>query len=296
MVAYIEAHKDRFGVEPICAVLPIAPSTYYEHQARNTDPNRQPPRQRRDEALGGEIRRVWEENFGVYGARKVWRQLRREGFEVARCTVERLMRTMGLQGVVRGKKVVTTNPDAAQPCPDDKVNRAFVADMPNQLWVSDFTYVSSWQGMVYVAFIIDVFARKIVGWRVSTSMTTGFVLDALNQAICQRAPSEADKLIHHSDRGSQYASQAFQDLLREHNITCSMSRKGNCWDNAMMESFFATLKKELIYHESYPTREAARQSVFEYIELFYNTRRRHSALGYLSPDQFEQAAQPNEKK
>ncbi|MFV0291897.1 MAG: IS3 family transposase [Paracoccus sp. (in: a-proteobacteria)] len=146
------------------------------------------------------IKQAFEDSCGRYGVRNIWHQLRRNGHDIARCTVERLMKAMGLQGVVRGKRVITTNPDAAQPCPDDKVNRAFVADMPNQIWVSDFTYVSSWQGMVYVAFVIDVFARKIVGWRASTSMTTGFVRDALNQVICQRTPSEADKLIHHSDQ------------------------------------------------------------------------------------------------
>ena len=191
MIRFINDHRAEYGVEPICRVLPIAPSTFYEHLAIARDPVRVSDRVKRDEVLRREVQRVWDQNFKVYGVRKVWHQMRREGFDVARCTVERLMRALQIQGVVRGKKVITTNPDTAQPCPDDKVNRAFVADTPNQLWVSDFTYVSSWQGTVYVAFVIDVFARKIVGWRVSTSMTTSFVLDALNQAICQRAPSEA---------------------------------------------------------------------------------------------------------
>ena len=177
MIAFIDDHRSVFGVGPICQVLEIAPSTYYAFKAVERDPDLASDRARQDRLDMAAIKQVFDGSRGRYGARKVWHQLRREGRDIARCTVERLMRAMELQGVVRGKKVITTNPDAAQPCPDDKVNRAFVADMPNQLWVSDFTYVSSWQGMVYVAFIIDVFARKIVGWRVSTSMTTGFVLD-----------------------------------------------------------------------------------------------------------------------
>ena len=203
MVGFIDAHRDAHGVEPICAVLPIAPSTYYEHLAKRADPSRLSERARRDEALRPEILRVFEENWRVCGVRKIWRQLRREGFDVARCTVARLMKVMGIQGIVRGKPHRTTIPDKKAPCPLDKVNRQFRVPAPNMLWVSDFTYVATWKGFVYVAFVIDVFARKIVGWRVSSSMTTGFVLDALNQAICQRTPSETDKLIHHSDRGSQ---------------------------------------------------------------------------------------------
>lgn len=202
MIAFLDDHRGVFGVGPICRVLGIAPSTFYSFKAVERDPTLASDRARQDQKDMTAIKQIFDGSRGRYGARKVWHQLRREGRDIARCTVERLMKVMGLQGVVRGKKVVTTNLDAAQPCPDDKVNRVFVADMPNQLWVSDFTYVSSWQGMVYVAFVIDVFARKIVGWRVSTSMATGFVLDALNQAICQRAPGEADKLIHHSDRGA----------------------------------------------------------------------------------------------
>jgi len=203
MIAFIDDHRSVHGVGPICRVLGIAPSTYYGFKSVERDPELASDRARQDRLDMVAIKEAFNGSRGRYGARKVWHQLRRSGHDIARCTVERLMKAMELQGVVRGKKVITTNPDAAQPCPDDKVNRAFVSAMPNQLWVSDFTYVSSWQGMVYVAFVIDVFARRIVGWRVSTSMTTGFVLDALNQAICQRAPSEVDKLIHHSDRGSQ---------------------------------------------------------------------------------------------
>jgi len=206
MTAFIEDQRNVFGVGPICRVLPIAPSTFYARAAIDRVPDLASERAKRDKEDKENIKRTFDASGGRYGARKIWHALRREGRDIARCTVERLMKAMAIQGVVKGKKVVTTNPDASQPCPDDKVNREFHAQMPNQLWVSDFTpafaggrlYVSSWQGMVYIAFVIDVFARRIVGWRVSTSMTTGFVLDALNQAVCQRCPSEIDNLIHHS--------------------------------------------------------------------------------------------------
>ena len=211
MITFIEEHRDDFGVEPICRVLLIAPSTYYARAAIARDPDLSCDRAKSDARDSEEIKRVHEQSGGRYGVRKVWHELRREGQDIARCTVERLMITLGLQGVVRGKKKRTTIPDPAQPCPHDKVNRAFTATAPNQLWVSDFTYVSSWMGMVYVAFVIDVFARKIVGWRVSTTMTTGFVLDALNQAICQRRPAEADGLIHHSD--SEYLRAGFLGVI-----------------------------------------------------------------------------------
>ena len=203
MTDFIDEFRDEFGVEPICRVLPIAPSTYHQRALEAREPDRASARSKADIALRVEIARVWEKNRQLYGARKVWHALRRDGADVARCTVERLMREMGLQGVVRGRKIVTTNPDTSRTCPDDKVNRAFRAARPNQLWVSDFTYVPTWSGTVYVAFVIDVFARRIVGWRVSTSMTTQFVLDALEQALWQRKPIRNNGLIHHSDRGSQ---------------------------------------------------------------------------------------------
>lgn len=217
MTAFIDAHRDLFGVEPICRVLPIAPSTYYARRSIARDPDLASDRAKRDARDSVEIKRVFDASRGRYGARKIWHQLRREGFDIARCTVERLMKALDLQGVVRGKKR-TTIPDPSQPCPDDKVNREFTAEAPNKLWVSDFTYVSSWAGMVYVAFVIDVFARRIVGWRVSTSMTTSFVLDALNQAICQRYPEGQETLIHHSDRGSQYLSIRYTERLEEAGI------------------------------------------------------------------------------
>jgi len=202
MIAFIDAHRAVYGVEPICRVLPIAPSTYCAHAARRADQSKLPARARSDARLQVEIRRVFEENFRVYGVRKVWRQLGREGIAVARCTVARLMRTMGLQGAVRGKPVRTTISDKAAPCPLDRVNRQFRALRPNALWVSDFTYVATWAGFVYVAFVIDAFARRIVGWRVSRTAHAGFVLDALEQALHERRPIKGG-LVHHSDRGVQ---------------------------------------------------------------------------------------------
>lgn len=228
MIAFIEAHREVFGVEPICRVLPIAPATYYARAAMVRNPALASDRARQDIEDFEKIKRVHDKSKGRYGARKVWHQLRRDEHDIARCTVERLMRKHGLQGVTRGK-TKTTIPDPAQPCPDDKVNRQFIADAPNQLWVSDFTYVSTWTGMVYVAFVIDVFARKIVGWRVSTSMTTGFVLDALNQAICQRYPLEGSGLIHHSDRGSQYLSIRYTERLADAGIDTSVGSVGDSY-------------------------------------------------------------------
>jgi putative transposase len=206
MKAFIDEHRLEYGVEPICKVLPIAPSTYYAHAARKADPGLRSHRAKSDEVLSPEVERVWDENFQVYGVRKVWRQLRRERFDVARCTVERLMKRLGLRGVIRGKTVRTTVSDPNAPCPLDHVKRQFKADRPNALWVSDFTYVSTWQGFVYVAFVIDVFARRIVGWRASSSARTDFVLDALEQALYARRPVGPDRLVHHSDRGVQYVS------------------------------------------------------------------------------------------
>ena len=211
MIAFIDEHRAVYGVEPICRVLPIAPSTYYAHVARRADPGKLPARARSDATLKIEIRRVFEANFQVYGVRKVWRQLGREGIAVARCTVARLMRTMGLQGAVRGKPVRTTVSDKGAPCPLDRVNRQFRALRPNALWVSDFTYVATWAGFVYVAFVIDAFARRIVGWRVSRTAHAGFVLDALEQALHERRPIKG-RLVHHSDRGVQYVSNRYTEL------------------------------------------------------------------------------------
>jgi len=203
MIAFIDDHRETFGVEPICRVLPIAPSTYRAHVARRADPAKLPGRFRRDLVLTAEIRRVFEANFSVYGVRKVWRQLGREGIEAARCTVARLMRQMGLQGAVRGREVRTTVSNPAAPCPLDRVNRQFRAPKPNALWLLDFTYVATWQGFVYVAFVIDAYARRIVGWQVSRTAHASFVLDALEQALADRRPVQGGGLVHHSDRGVQ---------------------------------------------------------------------------------------------
>ena len=289
MIAFIDDHRGVFGVGPICRVLGIASSTYYVFKAVERDPELASGRARQDQLDMAAIQLAFDGSRGRYGARKVWHQLRREGRDIARCTVERLMKLMGLQGVVRGKKVITTNPDAAQPCPDDKVNRAFVAAMPNQLWVSDFTYVSSWQGMVYVAFIIDVFARKIVGWRVSTSMTTGFVLDALNQAICQRAPSEADNLIHHSDRGSQYLSIRYTERLAEAGIDTSVGSVGDSYDNALAESIIGLFKTEVIkFLGPWKSVGQVEWETLKWVD-WYNNTRLHSAIGYITPHEAEEA-------
>ncbi|QIR84066.1 IS3 family transposase (plasmid) [Paracoccus sp. AK26] len=289
MIAFIDDHRCVHGVGPICRVLGIAPSTYHAFKAVERNPDLASDRARQDRLDMAAIKEVFDGSRGRYGARKVWHQLRREGHDIARCTVERLMKAMGLQGVVRGKKVITTHPDAAQPCPDDKVNRAFVADMPNQLWVSDFTYVSSWQGMVYVAFVIDVFARKIVGWRVSSSMTTGFVLDALNQAICQRTPSETDKLIHHSDRGSQYLSIRYTERLAEAGIDTSVGSVGDSYDNALAESIIGLFKTEVIkFLGPWKSVGQVEWETLKWVD-WYNKTRLHSAIGYVTPNEAEEA-------
>jgi putative transposase len=230
MIAFIDEHRVLHGVEPICRVLPIAPSTYHAHAARRADPGKLPARARRDIILKTKIRRVYEENFRVYGVRKVWRQLLRDGIAVARCTVARLMRTMGLQGVVRGKTVRTTISNAAIPCPLDRVNRQFKAPRPNALWVSDFTYVVTRAGFVYVAFVIDAFARRIVGWRVSRTAHAGFVLDALEQALYERRPVRGGGLVHHSDRGVQYVSIKYTERLAEAGIEPSVGSVGDSYD------------------------------------------------------------------
>jgi putative transposase len=234
MTRFVAEQRHAYGVEPICRVLQIAPSTYYHHAARDADPEARPRRWWRDRTLEAEVRRVWDENKQVYGAKKVWKQLLREGWQVARCTVERLMRQLGLRGVIRGKVVKTTVSDTALPWPLDRVNRQFHADQPNVLWVSDFTYVSTWQGMVYVAFVVDVYARRIVGWKASTSMSTDFVLDALDQALHARQPE--GQLIHHSDRGSQYLSIRYSERLAEAGIEPSMGSVGDSYDNALAET------------------------------------------------------------
>ena len=246
MIAFIDDHRGAYGVEPICKVLPIAPSTYRERLAQRRDPARQSARARRDLALKPEIARVFAENFAVYGVRKVWRQMRREGFEVARCTVARLMGELGLQGVIRGKPVRTTISDKASPCPLDHVNRQFHAPAPDRLWLSDFTYVATWAGFVYVAFVIDAYARRIVGWRVSRTAHASFVLDALEQALHERRPQHRGGLVHHSDRGSQYVSIKYTERLAEAGIEPSVGSVGDSYDNALAETINGLYKAECI--------------------------------------------------
>ena len=288
MIGFIEEHREVHGVEPICRVLPIAPSTFYAHAAIARDPDLASDRAKQDAIDRKKIKDAFDDSSKRYGARKIWHELRRNNHDIARCTVERLMKAMGIQGVVRGQKPITTNPDTSQPCPDDKVNRDFTASMPNQLWVSDFTYVSSWQDMVYVAFVIDVFARRIVGWRVSTSMTTGFVLDALNQAICQRAPSAADNLIHHSDRGSQYLSIKYTERLGEAGIDPSVGSVGDSYDNALAESTIGLFKTEVI--DFMGPWKSVGQIEWETLKWvnWYNTKRLHSKIGYITPQEAEE--------
>ena len=250
MIAFIDAHRDVYGVEPITRVLPIASSTYHEHARRSREPQRVPARLQRDAELSREILRVHAENFGVYGRRKVWRQMLREGIKLARCTVARLMRQLGLKGVVRGKAVKTTVPDKAASCPLDKVQRRFRAPAPNRLWLSDFTYVSTWQGFAYVAFIIDAFARRIVGWRVSRNARADFVLDALEQALHARQPVSKGGLIHHSDKGSQYVSIRYTERLAEAGIEPSVGSVGDSYDNALAETVNGLYKAEVIHRRS----------------------------------------------
>lgn len=229
LTRFIDAHRNEHGVEPMCRVLPIAPSTYYDQTAKRRDPKRLSARAKRDEALKVEVKRVFDHNFGVYGARKVWRQLLREGIPAARCTVERLMRRMGLKGVIRGRSVRTTIRDTAAACPLDRVNRQFQAPAPNRLWLSDFTYVSTWSDFVYVAFVLDAYARRIVGWRVSRTAHAGFVLDALEQALYERRPVRGDGLNHHSDRAdSTCRSSTPSAWLRR-----GLSRRWAAWEIRM---------------------------------------------------------------
>jgi putative transposase len=289
MIALIEAHRALHGVEPICRVLPIAPSTYRAHAARRADPGKLPARARRDVTLRAEIRRVYEKNFRVYGVRKVWRQLLREGIAVARCTVARLMRTMGLQGVVRGKTVRTTISNAATPCPLDHVNRQFKAPRPNVLWVSDFTYVATWAGFVYVAFVIDVFARRIVGWRVSRTAHAGFVLDALEQALHERRPVRGGGLVHHSDRGVQYLSIKYTERLAAAGIEPSVGSVGDSYDNALAETINGLYKAEVIHRRGpWRTFEAVEIATLEWVDWF-NNRRLLEPIGNIPPAEPEAA-------
>ncbi len=287
MISFIDEHRGVFGVEPICRLLPIAPSTYYENVAKRLDVDRLSIRARSDIGLKIEIRRVFEQNFQVYGVRKVWRQLQREGFDIARCTVARLMRAMGLQGIIRGKPIRTTISDKAAPCPLDCVNRQFFAPAPNMLWLSDFTYVATWQGFVYVAFVIDAFARRIVGWRASRAAHAGFVLDALDQALHNRRPVHHGGLIHHSDRGVQYVSIRYSERLAEAGIEPSVGSVGDSYDNALAETINGLYKAEVI-HRRGPWRnfEAVEFATLEWVDWF-NNRRLLEPIGNIPPAEAE---------
>jgi putative transposase len=267
--------------------LPIAPSTYYELKARERDPERVPPRHRRDALLCDEIRRVWRENFCVYGARKTWRQLNREQIPVARCTIERLMGKIGLCGAIRGKTFKTTIPDEKAQRPADLVERQFTAERPNQLWVADFTYVATWQGFVFVAFVIDVFARCIVGWRVSSSIKTDLVLDALEQAL--HARSDTDGLVHHSDKGSQYLSIRYSERLTEAGIQASVGSTGDSYDNALAESIIGLYKTEVIRRRGpWRNTEGVEFATLEWVDWF-NNRRLLEPIGNVPPVEYERA-------
>jgi transposase InsO family protein len=289
MVSFIDAHREGYGVESICKELPIAPSTYYEAKAREADPRRLPPRAQRDVVLREDIRRVWEKNFRVYGVRKVWRQLKREGGSVARCTVERLMREMGLRGAVRGRKVRTTIPEASTARPLDLVQRDFTAGRPNQLWVSDLTYVATWRGFVYVAFVIDAFSRRIVGWRASSSLRTDLALDALEQALYDRPFGQGGVPIHHSDRGVQYLSIRYTERLAEAGIEPSVGSRGDSYDNALAETVIGLYKTEVIRRRG-PWRnlEEVEFATLEWV-AWYNQDRLLEPLGYVPPAEFEEA-------
>ena len=289
MIAFIDDHRGAYGLgsrsepRPICKVPPIAPSTYHAHAAKRRDPAKLSARAQRDMALKPEISRVFAENFEVYGARKVWRQMVREGFGIARCTVERLMADLGPQGAFRGKPVRTTVQDKAAPCPLDHVNRMFHASAPNRLWLSDFTYVSTWSGFVYVAFVIDAYARRIVGWRVSRTAHAGFVLDALEQALHERRPAHKAGLVHHSDRGSQYVSIRYTERLAEAGIEPSVGSVGDSYDNALAETINGLYKAEVI-HRRGPWRsfEAVEFATLTWVDWF-NHRRLLEPIGTIPP-------------
>ena len=288
MVAFIDQHRATYGVEPICAVLPIAPSTYFLRTAQQQDATKRSARAQRDGDLRAAIQRVWAEHEHVYGPRKVWRQLRREGIRAARCTVERLMRDMGLRGRVRGRAwTITTQAEPAATRPADLVDRQFVATRPNQLWVADFTYVATWRGFVYVAFVIDVFARRIVGWRVSSSLRTDFVLDALEQAIYDRRGAGVTDLVHHSDRGTQYLSMRYTERLSEAGIAPSVGSRGDSYDNALAESIIGLFKTEVIQLKG-PWRhlEGVEFATLRWVD-FFNNRRLLEPIGDVPPAEYE---------
>jgi putative transposase len=290
MTSFIDDHRAEYGVEPICEVLPIAPSTYYEQKACEADPSRRSLRAQHDEKLKVEIRRVWDANLSVYGVRKVWKQLKREGFEVARCTVERLMGELGLEGVTRGRRFkVTTTSDDAAPRPLDLVDRDFAVQRPNALWVSDLTYVATWGGFAYVAFVIDAFSRRIVGWRVSSSLRSDLALDALEQALCERQDEAGDGLVHHSDRGVQYLSIRYTERLAEAGIEPSVGSRGDSYDNALAETIIGLFKTEVIRRRG-PWRSLGdvEFATLEWV-WWFNYHRLLGPIGHVPPAEYEEA-------
>ena len=288
MVTFIDDHRSCYGVEPICRVLPIAPSTYFRRKAEQRDPTTRSARAQRDDVLQAIIRRIWTEHFQVYGPRKVWRQMGREGLRVARCRVRRLMREMGLAGAVRGRAwVTTTQSETDAPRPTDLVARDFTATRPNQLWVSDFTYVATWRGFVYVAFVIDVFARRIVGWRASNSLRTDLALDALDQAIYDRCDADTGDLVHHSDRGTQYLSIRYTERLADAGIELSVGSRGDAYDNALAETVIGLFKTEVIRRRGpWRSLEAVEFATLEWVDWF-NHRRLLEPIGYIPPAEYE---------
>jgi putative transposase len=287
VMSFIDDHREELGIEPICRELAVAPSSYHEHAARLADPQRRSARARRDDEIKAQIAQVHAASFGLYGTRKVWHQLRREGNKVAKCTVERLMRAMGLAGIRRGKKTITTVSNPKAPCPLDKVNREFQVSRPNALWVVDFTYVHTWIGFVYVAFVIDAFARRIVGWKVSTSATAGFVLDALEQAIHARQPNAEDGLIHHSDRGVQYLAMNYTQRLVEANLVPSVGSVGDSYDNALAETINGLYKAEVIWQKrSWPSASAVEMATLNWVDWF-NHHRLFGPIGHMPPAEAE---------
>jgi transposase InsO family protein len=288
MVAFIDAHREVHGVESICALLPIAPSTYFRHKGQHADPGRRSTRAQRDDELRVIILRIWNENHQVYGPRKVWRQMGREGLREARCRVRRLMRAMGIVGAVRGRAwITTTQPSPEADRPRDLVDRHFTATRPNQLWVSDFTYVATWRGFVYVAFVIDVFARRIVGWRASASLRTDLALDALEQAIYDRCDTDTGDLVHHSDRGTQYLSIRYTERLADAGIELSVGSRGDAYDNALAETVIGLFKTEVIRRRGpWRSLEAVEFATLEWVDWF-NHRRLLEPIGYMPPAEYE---------
>jgi len=290
MVSFIDENRGEYGVEPICKVILIAPSTYYAHKAREADPSLRSARARRDEVLREEIRRVWKDNFEVYGVRKVWRQLNRERIAVARSTVTRLMGEMGLQGAVRGRRFKTTTVAADGAVrPLDLVDRDFKVSRPNELWVSDLTYVATWRGFAYVAFVIDAFSRRIVGWRASSSLRSDLALDALEQAICEREDDREDRLVHHSDRGVQYLSIRYTERLADAGIEPSVGSRGDSYDNALAESVIGLFKTELIRRRGpWRSLEDVELATLEWV-WWFNYHRLLEPIGYVPPVEHEEA-------